>query len=82
MSNILIDKKSTPTVIVVEIIITFMTEHDFCSYINDRYVLCFFFLLCVIGEHELPHKTTKIIIICKYTDLITYSILTISIQVP
>jgi len=49
MSNILIDKKSTPTAIIVEIIITFMTEHDFCSYINDRYVLCFFFFYYVLS---------------------------------
>ena len=40
MSNILTDKKSIQTVIIVEIILTFMTEHNFYSYINDPcYVL-------------------------------------------
>lgn len=68
MSNIWIDKKSTQTVFVVEIIITFITEHNFHNMIR----VIFFFLLCAIGEHELPHKTNKII--CKYTDLITCSI--------
>lgn len=67
-TSIIIDKKSTQTAFVVEIIITFMTEHNFCSHM----IRVMFFLLCAIGEHELPHKTDKII--CKYTDLITYSI--------